>query len=358
MKHNIIFALLTAVILVSGFFAIDIVQIFNRSNNDEGFRSISKTEDNAVYLSSEREIINPMAILNKSNKKVNTTQKEIASAVVKAMSRYNKTTYIACGTDIKLDEAWQDGGNDLIYIYKWKYRNYGRKSERLLDCIIDTNDYNIIYIRFYSEEVHELPASDLNNGLDKIRNQSNEFYPNIENIHITMSDVLNELRMSEQEYNGYEEWDMDPTFYSSYYEREFYDYLGEETQIYSPSPYYIDRYTDMQEFVNYIYYGSELYNFWLSPLDMCSSTLIHYGDDYSDQSDMNDTSTRKKGIVVYPVNYILDEFIYEMPQWFTPSYSTKDGRIYQTITLNNGNKVTVIYSVKEDMVEGFYFEGN
>lgn len=349
MKHNIIFALLTAAILVSGFFAIDIVQIFSSSNNDEGFRSISKTEDNAVYLSSEREIINPMTIINKSNKKVNSTQREIASAVVSAMSRYNKTTYIAWGIDTKLYEAWQDGGNDLIYIDKWKYKNYGKKSERLLDCIIDTNDYNIIYIRFYSEEVHELPASDLNKGLNKIRNLSNEFYPNIEIIELTMQDVLDELKlkMTEREY--------DPNFYG-YYEHEFYEYIGEEIQIYFPD--YIYRYTDMQKFVDFVYPNSELHNFWLSPLDMCNSILTYYEDDYSDQSDMNDTSTRKKEIVVEPVNYILYEFIDAIPQWFTPSYSTKDGRIYQTITLNDGKKVTVIYSVKEDMVEGFYFEGN
>lgn len=358
MKHNIIFAVLTVAILISGFFAIDIVQILSNSNNDEDFRGIRKTEDNAVYLSAEREIINPMASLKKSDKKVSSDKRNIATAVVSAMSRYNKTTYIAWGIDIKLDEAWQDGGNDLIYIDKWKYRNYGRKSERLLDCIINTKDYSIVYIRFYSEEVHELPASDLNTGLEKIRNLSNEFYPNLEVIQLNMSDVLNDLKSQPKE------WEIDENneelIYNDY-EHEFYDYIGVG---YSSNiniidniidREYLEKYTDMQKFVDFVYPNSELHKFWLSSIDMCSITIVTHGyvefpENYIDENIGN--------ITVNPVNFIINEFMYEIPQWFTPSYSTKEGRIYQTITLNDGNKVTVIYSVKEDMVEGFYFETN
>lgn len=349
MKHNIIFAVLTAAILIFGFFAVDIVQIFNNSSNDENFRSIPKTEDKAVYLSDEREIINPMASLKKSDKKIPYAQRSIAAAVVSAMSRYSMITYIAWGIDVKLDEAWQDGGDSLIYIDKWKYRNYGRKSERLLDCIINTDDFSIVYIRFYSEEVHDLPSYDLNNGLEKIRNQSDNFYPNINVIHLTMSDVLNELKTKSSE------WEYDNENIEYHFEHEFYDYIDVEYNSYTGivSNDCIEKYTDMQKFVDYIYPNSELHKFWLSPLDMYSlkiETSAHeWSEDYSYE--------KNKTVTVNPVNYVIDEF-YEIPQWFTPSYSTKDGRIYQTITLNDGCRVTVIYSVKEDIVEGFYFETN
>lgn len=350
MKHNIIFAVLTVAILIFGFFAVDIVQIFNNSSNDEDFRSIPKTEDTAVYLSDEREIINPMATLNKSDKKVSYAQRSIATAVVTAMSRYNRTTYIAWGIDIKLEEAWQDGGDSLIYIDKWKYRNYGRKSERLLDCIINTEDFSIVYIRFYSEEVHELPSYDLNAGLEKIRSQSNEFYPNLDVIETTLQDVLTELKKT------LSEWEYDGEYGYNYNKREFYDLIGVGYTSYTGtvSRDCTEKYTDMQKLVDYVYPNSELYKFWLSSLDMCFLNIRTQPYEWYEEDSYEDYRT----VTVNPVHYVLDEFMNEIPQWFTPSYYTKDGRIYQTITLNDGNKVTVIYSVKEDMVEGFYFETN
>lgn len=354
MKHNVIFAVLTAVILVSGFFATDILQYFNTSSPEESFRSISKGDSNAVYLSSEREIINPMESLSPSDDIVSKKQREIATGVVKAMARYNETTYIAWGTDIfSLEDAWQNGGDGFIYVDKWKYINYGKKSERLLDCIISTNDYSLKYIRFYSEEVHNLPAYDLNKGLEKISEQSVMFYSNLDVIMLTIEDVLYSLKAdlpaTESDDTAYDEYGYSNKyhyFHSNYY----FEYIGEIICI--DEPHYTKTYEDMRKLVEYIYPDCELHKFWLSPIDMTNKLLSvqrGYYDYYG---------TYHEGIQtdVVPVHYILDEFD-ELSAWFNPSYSSKDGRIYQNIRLNSGN-LTVIYSIKEDMVEGFYFEEN
>ncbi len=338
MKHNIIFALLTAVILVSGFFTMDIVQYFNKSTSEESFKSISKGESNAVYLSSEREIINPMSLITPSEQEISPIYCDVATNIVRAMSRYNKTTYIAWGTDIHdLNDAWQYGGDNLIYVDKWKYINYGKKSERLLDCIINTVDFNILYIRFYSEEKHELSANEINRGLDVISSESAEFYPNVNGIAQAIEDTLNYLQdVREQESDGM-------------YNNEYINFndIGLQRTEYSNYNYYnnncyISSYNNMKEFVNYFLYDSELYKFWLSPLDISYITIIYNDGMYENE------------IIAYPVHYLIDGFM-QLSLWFHPSYSSKDGRIYQSMILNTG-KLVVIYSVKEDMIEGFYFE--
>lgn len=340
MKHNIIFALLTAVILVSGFFTMDIVQYFNKSTSEESFQSISKGESNAVYLSSEREVINPTSIITPSEQEISPIYRDVATNIVRAMSRYNNTTYIAWGTDINLYDAWQYGGDNLIYVDKWKYINYGKKSERLLDCIINTEDFNILYIRFYSEEKHELSTNEINRGLDIISSESAEFYPYVNDIAQNIEDTLKYLRdVHEQEYDG---------VYNSEY-IHFYD-IGQERTAYSDYNYYynnnnyISSYNNMKEFVNYYFSDSELYKFWLSPLDISCIDIIYNDGMYENT------------IIAYPVHYLLDEFM-QLSLWFHPSYSSKDGRIYQSMILNTG-KLVVIYSVKEDMIEGFYFESD
>ncbi|MDE6788106.1 MAG: hypothetical protein K2J47_02130, partial [Ruminococcus sp.] len=333
MKHNIIFIVLTAVILVSGFFAMDILQLFNQSTSDETFRSISKGESNAVYLSSERAVIDPMSIISQSEQEIPNEQRDIATAIVSAMSRYNNTTYIAWGKDTpRLYDEWKYGGNDFIYVDKWKYINYGKKSERLLDCIINTKDFSIVYIRFYSEEKHELSSREINRGLEKIGSESSDFYPHMNDIAFIIEDTFNWFRETDINNNEY---------------KDFYTIGTERYEYYYPN--YISVYNNMKEFVTRYFSDAELYKFWLSPLDI-SNTTVFYNTDYPWTDEEYEQAYRNDGITANPVNYLIEEFM-ELSSWFHPSYSLKDGRIYQTIQLNT-QKLVVIYSVKEDMIEG------
>ena len=342
MKHNIIFIVLTAVILVSGFFAMDILQFFNQNTSDETFRSISKGESNAVYLSSERAVIDPMSIISQSEQEIPNEQRDIATAIVSAMSRYNNTTYIAWGKDTpRLYDEWKYGGNGLIYVEKWKYINYGKKSKRLLDCIINTKDFSVVYIRFYSEEKHELSVREINRGLEKISSESSDFYPHMNDIALNIEDIANWFRETDINNNEY---------------KDFYTIGTERNEYYYPN--YISVYNNMKEFVIRYFSDSELYKFWLSPLDI-PNTTVFYNTDYpwtDEEYEQYEQNYRNDGITANPVNYLIEEFM-ELSSWFHPSYSLKDGRIYQTIQLNT-QKLVVIYSVKEDMIEGFYSESN
>ncbi|MDE5569182.1 MAG: hypothetical protein K2I82_00820, partial [Ruminococcus sp.] len=319
MKHNIIFIVLTAVILVSGFFAMDILQLFNQSTSDETFRSISKGESNAVYLSSERAVIDPMSIISQSEQEIPNEQRDIATAIVSAMSRYNNTTYIAWGKDTpRLYDEWKYGGNDFIYVDKWKYINYGKKSERLLDCIINTKDFSIVYIRFYSEEKHELSSREINRGLEKISIESLDFYPNMNDIALNIESNAKWLREIEADVN--------------YEYKDFYN-IGRE-KISLGSSDYISAYNNMKEFVIQYFSDSELYKFWLSPLDIPNTTVFYdtdvFYENYPWSNENYEHNYQNNGITANPVNYLIEEFM-ELSSWFHPSYSLKDGRIYQTI---------------------------
>lgn len=345
MKHNIIFAVLTAVILISGFFTMDIVQYFNKNTSEESFKSIVQEDSKAVYLSSERAVINPMSMITQSDEKADQKTSVIASSIVNAMSRYNETAYIAWGLDDKLEDSWKNGGDNFIYVEKWRYMNYGKKSERLLDCIIDKYDFSIIYIRFYSDEKHKLSASELNKGLEIISNESMSFYPHMNDILYAMENTLQNIHetteISEQtDYHGYHD------YYS-------FSNIGEEKRIYSYTVREcVSVYNNMKNFVNYYLGDSQLYTFWLSPLDMNSIVLtdVYYKEDGIEYEIIESPSA-------YPVHYLVLECFPNLSSWFHPSYYSKDGRIYQSFLLTGG-KISVIYSVKENMIEGFYFQSN
>lgn len=343
MKHTIIFILLTAVILISGFFTMDIVQYFNKSTSEESFKSIVQEDSKAVYLSSERAVINPMSMITQSDEKADLKTSVTASAIVNAKSRYNEITYIAWGLDDKLENSWKNGGDDFIYVEKWRYINYGKKSERLLDCIINKYDFSIVYIRFYSDEKHKLSSSELNKGLEIISNESMSFYPHMNEIIYAMEHTLSFIKENAESYEWYSFSDIgEDKIIDSHY------YTGNSDIVCA----YANIYDNMKNFVNYYLGDSQLYTFWLSPLDMNSIVLadVYYKEDGIEYD-------IRESLSAYPVHYLVADYFPNISSWFHPSYYSKDGRIYQSFLLNGG-KLSVIYSVKENIIEGFYFQSN
>lgn len=342
MKNNITFIVLAAIIMIVGFFSIDVTQKITNPNTENSFRNIEHGENNAVYISDEREIINPMDNILPSNDNIPKLSLEIATNIVKALSRCDDTTYIAYGVDITdLQEAWQAGNNHFIYVHKWRYINKYKKQERLLDCIINTDDFSITYIRFYSDDNYELNANEMNSGIEKLDSESADFYPNIAIILQELESSLNYLTESE-EVSEYNEYYNKPLFQSP----PFYKYIGKE-KINSD---YIQSYNNVKQLIQYSGVYSKLCTFWIAPLDISNITVADLDSVYFDENNSINYKITKNA---YPVNYLVEEFI-ESSSWFHPSYSSKDGRIYQTINLNSGELI-VIYSVREDLIEGFCF---
>ncbi|MCM1132700.1 MAG: hypothetical protein NC340_04435 [Ruminococcus flavefaciens] len=318
MKHNVIFAVLTVLILVFGFFAMDIMQFFSP---EEVPRNISRDDSNAIYLSTQRDIIQPMSIITPSDKAIPEIQRYAAAGMVKAMSRNSNTTYIAWGIDIpNLDEAWKSGGKNYIYVEKWRYMNYGRQEERLLDCIVDTVNYNIVYIRFYSDKEYDVSANEMNYALDKFDAESIAFYTNVDSIANWIGDNVYD-----------EERETDSPILPGIISGMF---------ITDPTVYYVTSYKYFNEQVLNIT-DLRLASFWLSPLG-----INNYAYHINALGDIE---------LVYPTSAVLEELSAHSPSWINPSYSAVNGRIYQTITMNN-RKLTVIYCVEEDIIEGYYFE--
>ena len=144
MKNNIIFAALTAIILMIGFYAMNIAEYFNKSIPDENFKNMSRIENNAVYLSSNKEVIDPMSTVIPCNDEVSEQTRWISTAIVKSMARHDDITYIAWGIDIyDLSDAWQIGEGGYIYVDKWKYVNCLDKQERMLDCMMRVQQYHL-----------------------------------------------------------------------------------------------------------------------------------------------------------------------------------------------------------------------
>lgn len=334
MKHNAIFIILTAIILVIGFYAMNITEYFIKSTPDEDFRSVSRIESNAVYLSSNRNIIDPMSNIKPCSDEIPLQTRYTATAIIKAMARHDNITYIAWGVDIRdLDDAWQASENGYIYVEKWKYINYLKKEERLLDCIIDTSDYRIVYIRFYCDTKYQVSANDMNSSLESFDAESAEFYSNL----VKFTDSI-------ENYISYRD-DMQVEETETLYPPEIYfgNYPHYDFDLIDPVTYYVNAYQAFKDIV-YIATGfstvSRLASFWISPMgihDFIESPVIY-------------SLTEQ----VYPTNYVMEEFL-NLSTWIQPSYSSRDGRIYQTINTNN-IKLTVIYCVKEDIIEGYYFE--
>ncbi len=340
MKNNIIFAALTAIILMIGFYAMNIAEYFNKSIPDENFKNMSRIENNAVYLSSNKEVIDPMSTVIPCNDEVSEQTRWISTAIVKSMARHDDITYIAWGIDIyDLSDAWQIGEGGYIYVDKWKYVNCLDKQERMLDCIIDTFDFKITYIRFYCNTKYQISANEMTHALDKFDSESSEFYPNLNPIFNDIQYIIKDLQTSKIQYEA------DLEYYPN-----IYNGIHIETSIYTdPIESYINSYNSLKQFIQYNISDASLFTFWLSPIGI-NDIAVPASDNPVPEYIFNEYSG-----MIYALStiHVIWEFMNDSV-WFQPSYSSKDGRIYQNITVND-RKLTVIYCVKEDIIEGYFF---
>ncbi len=318
MKQNAVFAVLTAIVLAFGFYSMNIVEIFCDKPYDNSITNISRSENNAVYISAIDKTINPMTIIepysyNEIPEK-NIEARSIATAMIKAMSRYDNRITIEWGLNQQLFNGWQISKNGYIYLDKWQYMSLNQ-NERLLDCIVDMNDYSIVYIRFYNDDDRTPDSSVMYSGLDKLSMEAEEFYPSINDV----TEKIKNLMIVE----ACSPWDHNSMLLK-----------------------YIERYNDMKDAISCVT-SSSTASFWLSPIALQSLIIDHKAFMYHQDitSDTRAMTTQN----------VLNRFTNdESYTWKKPSYSASGGRIYQTIPIG-GDELTVIYSVKEDLIEGYYY---
>ena len=337
MKRNIIFVALTALILALGFYGADIIGHFFPSDTaEQTFISRDRSNTNAVYLKEEQKKFNPMSLVIKtsqsSNYQQNSEVRIITAAMINALSRQYDKTYIFQPAGQELDKALKFDKTGYIYVEKWQYIN-SDKQTRFLDCIVWADDLSIAYIRFYSGDSSQLSGTEMNSGLDRLDNYSQKFYPYESDFYF----ALQQLKDEQVERIGYSNKSVPPEEYL--WEGDLIDnvYLGKISDTSRIIPLIVQKYDSYND-ASHNSLGSPdvpLVSYWMSQLGFCD--IITSNDFY-----------------VVGASKITDLMSNQYGVWVKPSYSAKDGIIYQTINLS-GHELTVLYNVREDMIEGYYF---
>lgn len=345
MKYKIAFILILTLIVAVGINGIDIAgYFFSDDSLEETVIDRNSVKSNAVYIASPDEIsFNPMETIETGNNSAYyETQsyssvvygKKVCTAILEALSGYYDKAEYYSPIDKSIEESICLSSNGYFYLDGYRYLN-SEGDTRLLDCIICSGNYRIIYINFYSDSEYTTETNDISEGLNKFREYSEKFYTNLENIE-------NEIPLTVHEYY-YSLMDADPMYVymlSDIY-RELYQIFKSESEISNQS--------------NPVEY------FWIY------STLIsqiYFRDIATAYYDNSDYVEEFYEISVYGVQYIIENILtvfYETGDSFITDdteYVAYNGRIYQTIKFNDihyyFNTLIVIYNISENIVEGFY----
>ncbi len=334
-KRNILFVTLTALILALGFYGADIIGRFFPNDTAENAviaRDISN--NNAVYLKEDKQRFNPMSLLDRTSQPMMLEGagelREITAAMITAMARQNDKSYIFQPVGKELTDALRFDKRGYIFVEKWQYLNSDRET-RCLDCIVWTIDMSIAYIRFYSDNAQQLSGTEMNAGLDRLDKYSSEFYPYLSDQYYTIMDIKYDVK---REYGLFDNHAAEEPSLTTWYGN-----LADPVRIDRGASILngiIDKYETYRDVITENS-GSEnpLIPYWLA----------HYG--------FEDVFT-SQGYAVVGGCKVCDLFLNQYGVWIKPSYSAKDGIIYQTLTAGT-NEITVIYNVRDDMIEGFYF---
>lgn len=336
-KRNILFVALTALILALGFYGADIIGHFFPSDTaEQTFISRDRSNTNAVYLKEDHKKFRPMSLIIKTSQSVNYKEnsevRSITAAMINALSRQYEKTYIFQPAGQELDKALKFDKTGYIYVEKWQYINSDRQT-RYLDCIVWANDLSIAYIRFYSDNSSQLSGTEMNAGLDRLNNYSEKFYPYESDFYYTLQQLKDEQVISQ----GYSNKSLQPEDYL--WEGDLIDnvYLGKIGDTSRIIPLVVQKYDSYSGAARESLGSPDvpLVSYWMSQLGFCD--IITSSD-----------------FPVVGASKITDLMSNQYGVWVKPSYYAKDGIIYQTTNLS-GHELTVLYNVREDMIEGYYF---
>lgn len=324
MKGKIAFVLILAVIIAAGIKGVDIAgYFFNDLSLEETIIDRSTVKSNAVYIASPNEIsFNPMELV--ANKvEGNQVQRDISSEeicelLIQSMSSYYEKAEYSSPLTLDMYYSFKFSGDKYIYLDKFKYLN-PENELRYIDCIIDLNDYSIIYINFYSDAKYDLKSDEIDSGIIKLREYSSIFMNNLSSLETTFEVIYH----ADAEYNA-------------------------------PLPIYtIDELRDQYKARFALFdknyestnYKSSIEYFWTRSLIPSQVFFYNHVINYSESYETTVYSTIK----------LIEELYYCT---YKNEYVAYNGRIYQTINLDGNSNFTdtiiVIYNISEDVIEGFY----
>lgn len=330
MKQNIIFTLLTAIILALGFYAIDIAELFGFGKEKERLITAEKAFSKQIYLSSTNTQIAPMELIQGNTVPADDRSAAAASAIVKTMAKNSSLSSISWGTHSELISSWQVSENGYIFINGWEYVGE-RKNKRKLDCIIDSESLTMIYIRFYDDDPEQPSSADVNRRLEQLAEDSEFFYSSLDSIEHKLDEELQKIKSG--------------TIPDEYLIKRIA--INDIKECQRISVYDTDtlnsmcnrHYKAMKIIIENLY-NSELASFMISPA-LFSNINIY---------DEN-TETEIGGVTP-----ILNK-IQECRDLESPEYTAYGSCIYQTVTMND-EQLTVIYNVLNNTVEGYFYNGN
>ncbi|MBO5163301.1 MAG: hypothetical protein J6B75_02485 [Ruminococcus sp.] len=327
MKQNIIFTVLTAIILALGFYAMDIAELFGFGKDEEKLIAVEKAVSKQVYLSNTNTQIAPMELIRGSVSDADETSAAAASAIVRAMAKNSDLSAISWGTHTDLLSSWKISENGWIFINGWEYVSK-RKNTRLLDCIIDAESLTVVYIRFY-DSISEQPSSaDVNQGLKQLAEDSEFFYTSLDSIALELQEEI----LGEASPEKYTNRTLNITGLKEQQDVSIYDTYTLNYQCF-------DKYTTMKNLVEELY-NSELASFMIAPASLSNISILD-----------GDTETEIGGVMP-----ILEK-IKERPEHEPPEYTAFGSCIYQTVALGD-ERFTVIYNVLSNNIEGYFYDGN
>lgn len=327
MKHTIAFILLLAIILALGYYSVDSADLFSQNSQlEQTHIPRSQDHNNAVYIAGEETGFKPMDIIEEPDFATlipsdDKTIRNICTAIILVLSCYDENTECPNSFAEAFSDSLNYSNNGYVYTEKFEYENFNGQT-RYIDCIFTSDNYRLVYLRFYTPETYEPSPDETEAALEMFDKDSTSFYSSTSE-EIEKLIVINET----DPYYDYES-DYDKTV-GSYNNFEFDYNIGTD--------YSFDY---IYEHLKYTYDSTEIYsdsktvNFWIK-----SCMLSRY--------------------IVYESSYHLScvahivEGILISDNYSEPGYTIYQGRIYQTVQFG-GNQLVTIYNIAENRIEGFF----
>lgn len=335
MKHKIAFVMLLSVILLLGYYSVDIAEFFTNTSNLEQTKIPRDTSaSGAIYISSGEDInFDPMSILEISDQHENYAVIDdwridyypagvVCENMLIYMSKYCNETEFQKPVSQPISDELKLSLNEYFYLDKYEY--YNTKGElRYLDCIISLYEYRIIYLRYYSPHEATPESAVIETALNDFSRYSTAFYDPEKIWWWIPGDIYDKINSAISDYY----LDMVAIDWS---------YPNESVNEYLESRFYIVSDIVSSELRT----DSPLVEFWMKTKPFSMINFIDYD-----------------GIVKYVTGtvYVLDGISYYDYDVVVPSYYVYNGSIYQSVYLGT-NKLITIYNIENGYVEGFYAE--
>lgn len=342
--------MLTLIVAV-GINGIDIAgYFFSDDSLEETVIDRDSVKSNAVYIASPDEIsFNPMEIIKTGDISTYYAEeyyasvaygKKICSAMLEALSGYYDKAEYSSPISKSIEESISLSDNGYYYLDGYKYLN-SQGDIRYLDCILNTGDYRIIYINFYSDAEYTLETNDINDGLNKFREYSEKFYTDLDSTENKIPAAVHEYILSFMDTVSADVYTLTDSYTLSDRYKELYEIFNSEAQISNQS--------------NPVEY------FWIYSVLLSNIYFRDYSASYYVDSEYVEEFYEASALGVQYIIENVSTVSHEVGDSFITDdteYVAYNGRIYQTIKFNDlyyyTDTLIVIYNINENIVEGFY----